>query len=698
MYKKLVNNPLSSYEFFPIVFEVFNFFLLFCVFFPFFVFLVIFFFGYLFGDKGVSIFCIALSIFSWFLISVYISFITIFYFFYTTAFDFPEYCFGTWLSTVTFSVYWGFYFDPIAVIMIFVVVSITLIVQIYCLDYMWGDPFFSKFYAYLSLFSFFMLFLVSSNNYLQIFLGWEGVGLASFLLISFWNTRREAILAGVKAILVNRIGDLFFILSMLVISSEIKTLNFNAVFEYAMTGLSNFHINIFAFSLVIASMAKSAQLGLHVWLPDAMEGPTPVSALIHAATMVTAGIFVIIRSSPIVVLSSYTMEFMCFIGGLTALFGASVACVQFDIKKIIAYSTCSQLGYMLLACGCGNFAGAFFHLFTHAFFKALLFLSAGSVIHAVFGEQDIRKMGGLYQFLPFTYICIFFGSCSLAGFPFFSGFYSKDFILEYAYIYDSTFSYFGFWLGLVSVFFTAYYSFRLSYYVFFSEYAGLRFNVDKISEAPKFMTISMSILLFPTIFFGFLFYDFFVGSFSHFIWVDSISNFSNSWCAPNTFVIDNRVKQLPLIFSFAGCVISYVVNSGEYPEIPEYIMSTFTFKHIYKFLVHKWYFDEIYNFFTISFMKFIYNYFWLVIERGIFVIIGPKIFSIIYSFLTHIFDYLNKSVFKFKNRFVIILFSICFIFFAVILYFLGYLSLIFLLSIFFIFIFIIVISFFSLSF
>lgn len=611
--------------------EWFACFLVCAVFFPFFFFVFVFFFGAWFGDKGVALFCIIVTSVSWFFSICYLVCLMFTYFFSPTSSLFIEFSFGTWFMISDFTIYWGFYFDPLSVLMIFTVLFVTLAVQIYCLDYMWSDPFFSKFYAYLALFSFFMLFLVSSNNYLQVFLGWEGVGLASFLLISFWNTRKDAVMAGLKAMFVNRVGDLFFIFSLIVVGSTYKTLSFLVLFE-KIELFSTIDIQLFSISIVLAAMAKSAQLGLHTWLPDAMEGPTPVSALIHAATMVTAGVFVVIRSSPIIVNSEFSLEFMCLVGGLTALFGSTVASVQVDIKKIVAYSTCSQLGYMFLACGCSNFSGAFFHLFTHAFFKALLFLSAGSVIHAVMNEQDIRKMGGLYKFLPFTYMCIFFGSLSLTGFPLFSGFYSKDFILEHAYLHGTLFSFIGFILGLISIFFTSYYSFRLLYFVFFAPYSGLRSSVTKISDAPFFMLVSMSMLLIPAVFFGFLFADFFIGRFSSFIWLNSLANSADIFFFDNTFVLDNSIKQLPFIISMFGFTVSYIINYLDFNPFKENLFSI----KIYLFLVKKWYFDEIYNFLIVKFMRYIYTYFWLTVERGFLVKFGPKFFKLVPIYILEI--------------------------------------------------------------
>jgi len=540
--------------------------------------------------------------------------------------------------------------------MIFIILSITLLVQIYCLDYMWNDPFFTKFYAYLSLFAFFMLFLVSSNNYLQIFLGWEGVGLVSFMLISFWNTRKDAIFAGMKAMFINRIGDIFFIFGIIMLFSKCGTLNFNEIFTLNYNTLNSKEIYFFGFFIVFAAMAKSAQLGLHTWLPDAMEGPTPVSALIHAATMVTAGIFVIIRSSFILIYNGYLMDFMAIVGGVTIFFGASVACFQMDIKKIIAYSTISQIGYMMLACGSGNFVGAIFHLFTHAFFKALLFLSSGSVIHAMNNEQDIRKMGGLFNFLPFTYVSFLIGSLSLLGFPFFSGFYSKDNILEFAFLNDRVSTYIGYFFGLISIFFTSFYSFRLLYWVFLAPYSGQRKIITNIYEAPFYMMFSMSILIFPSIFFGFIFYDYFVGMHSVYFWFDSVYNFSNFVIKIENYKINKFIQNLPFIFIFLGFKF-FIININK----KKFYIKNKKFKIFYNLFSKKWYFDDFYNYYIKNFMFYIYKFYWITFEKGFLIYFGPKFFiNIIKNLAIYLFNYIeNNNISKyFKYIYACIFFSI----------------------------------------
>jgi proton-translocating NADH-quinone oxidoreductase chain L len=327
--------------------------------------------------------------------------------------------------------------------MLVLVVFVSLLVHLYSIDYMNGDPHIIRFLGYLSLFTFFMLMLVTSGNFVQLFLGWEGVGLSSYLLINFWYTRVQANKSAMKAIIVNRFGDFGIYFSLLVIFFFCKSFDFGVVFNLiqlldAQDGITflGFNINRVDFIVIflfLGAIGKSAQLGLHTWLPDAMEGPTPVSALIHAATMVTAGVFVLIRSSPILEYSSSGLFLVSLIGGLTALFAGTVGLVQYDIKKVIAYSTCSQLGYMFFACGMSNYSVGLFHLFNHGFFKALLFLGAGSVIHALLDEQDMRKMGGLIKLMPLTYMAILVGSLSLTGFPFLTGFYSKEVVLEIAF-------------------------------------------------------------------------------------------------------------------------------------------------------------------------------------------------------------------------------------------------------------------------
>jgi len=365
----------------------------------------------------------------------------------------------------------GFSIDNLSLIMILIVITISMMVHYYSLDYMYDDPRVFSFMKYLSGFTLAMLFLVTSNNYTFLFLGWEGVGIFSYLLIGFWYTRTLALKASIKAVIVNKIGDIALLIALGLMLWNFGTTDFqklNLLISYLVNvkkeiiyiQIATCKISLFtliSIFLLIAAIGKSAQFGLHTWLPDAMEGPTPVSALIHAATMVTAGVYLIVRSSFIFELSDLSKNLVIIIGGFTALYGSIIACFQYDIKKIIAFSTCSQIGYMFLACGLSAYHMAMFHLFTHAFFKALLFLCAGSIIHSISDQQDIRKMGGLFKIMPITFSGISIGLISLMGFPFTSGFFSKDSIIELAYAHNSFIGYYGFSCALLGAFFTAFY-------------------------------------------------------------------------------------------------------------------------------------------------------------------------------------------------------------------------------------------------
>ena len=370
----------------------------------------------------------------------------------------------------------GFLFDSLTAIMLLVVIGISSAVHIFTAGYMSHDPYIVRFYSYLGLFTFFMLVLVTADNFLQLFVGWEGVGVCSYLLINFWYNRALANKAAIKAMLMNRIADVFFIFGIILILITFKTLNYIVVFSLIehVNDLSIFIffmevkvIDLILLFLFIGAIGKSAQIGLHTWLPDAMEGPTPVSSLLHAATMVTAGVFLLVRCSFIFEKSNSILFLVMLIGSCTALFSSMVAAYQYDVKKIIAYSTCSQLGYMFFSAGLSNYNIALFHLFNHAFFKALLFLGAGSVISSLLDEQDLRKMGSLVHKMPFTYLAILVGSLAILGFPFLTGFYSKDILLEFAYVSYSVDSLYIYMMGILTAFFTAVYSFKLIFFVFF---------------------------------------------------------------------------------------------------------------------------------------------------------------------------------------------------------------------------------------
>ncbi len=420
-----------------------------------------------------------------------------------------------WMKVGNFSADWSLKIDSLSAVMLVVVTYISSMVHIYSAGYMKGDKSIPRFMSYLSLFTFFMLILVTADNFLQLFVGWEGVGLASYLLIGFYHHKLSANLASMKAFIVNRVSDFGFILGIALIFLSFNSVNFAEIFAQTtilksenITFWNLTSIDLIAILLFVGAMGKSAQIILHVWLADAMEGPTPVSALIHAATMVTAGVFLIARCSPIFEHSQIALNFVTIIGATTAIFVATIALTQNDIKRIIAYSTCSQLGYMFFACGVGAYSAGIFHLFTHAFFKALLFLGAGAVIYALHHEQDIRKMGGIAKKLPITTAIMWIGSLALAGLPPFAGFYSKDMILETAYMSDSNFGPYAFYMGILAAFLTAFYSWRLLFVVFYGKTNLSKKDFDHVTEVPKIMSIPLILLAVASVIVGFIGYKF----------------------------------------------------------------------------------------------------------------------------------------------------------------------------------------------
>lgn len=542
--------------------------------------------------------------------------------------------FGRWFSVENLIINWGFLFDGISLTMCVVVTGISFLVHLYSLDYMKEDPNIIKFLSYLSLFTFFMLLLVLSDNFIQLFFGWEGVGLSSYLLINFWHTRTLANKAAIKAMVVNRIGDFGLLVGIIYLFSVTKSLNFGNIFSL-IPYLSEEYVTIFFFDVKIVSLVgfflfigvigKSAQIGLHTWLPDAMEGPTPVSALIHAATMVTAGVFVLIRCAPIFEANSNLLFFIMFIGALTIFFSSIVGWFQNDIKKVIAYSTCSQLGYMVFACSLSNYIGSFLHLVNHAFFKALLFLSAGSVIHALADEQDMRKMGGLVNLLPVTYIMILTGNLALTGFPYLTGFYSKDFLLEYGFVINSFwFSLFLFTIATFSVFSTAFYSFRMLYLVFFTKPNFNKTNLKIIHEMPLKMFISLFSLWIGSVFVGYFIQEWFLG---FGVWYSIIDSTNNSTKFIELEFIPFYILHLPFIFSLIGMILGYFssrkINAVILNLIYKKKKNTIRFK-FFKFLVGKWLFDKYYNsLISSSILYSSYNWFFKLIDRGLLEIIGP---------------------------------------------------------------------------
>ena len=472
--------------------------------------------------------------------------------------NYGNYLIFEWINSGNLNVNWSIKIDPLSSIMIMVVTSVSALVHIYSIGYMSQDPHKPRFMSYLSLFTFSMLCLVVSDNFLQLFFGWEGVGLCSYLLIGFWFKRETANNAAIKAFIVNRVGDFGLAISIFIIFLLFGSLNFEEVFsaipEITNTNLIIFGVEFNAITLIcvflfIGAMGKSAQFFLHTWLPDAMEGPTPVSALIHAATMVTAGVFLVVRCSPIFEYSQFAMNLVAIIGMVTALFAASVALVQNDIKKIIAYSTCSQLGYMFFAAGVGAYHIAMFHLFTHAFFKALLFLGAGSVIHSFQDEQDITKMGGVWKKIPYTMVLMLIGTLALTGFPFLSGFYSKDAIIEFAYLKNTSVGYYASTIGIFTAFLTAIYSWRLFFKTFFGSYNNKSIPIEKTHEAPLIMIIPLIILAIGALFSGYFFKELFIGNNSTF-WGES--HFVFKLC---------KIRKYSIVVDFNNSDINYNSNS-----------------------------------------------------------------------------------------------------------------------------------------
>nr|WJJ70081.1 NADH dehydrogenase subunit 5 [Resomia ornicephala] len=468
-------------------------------------------------------------------------------------------------------------FDNITCSMLILVTFISFLVHLFSTSYMDNDPHIQRFMSYLSLFTFFMLILITSNNFIQLFIGWEGVGICSYLLINFWYTRIQANKAAIKAMVINKVGDIGLLLGIIFLWKNSGLVFYNNIFPlYFILPLGE-SLNWINILLFVGVIGKSAQIGLHMWLPDAMEGPTPVSALIHAATMVTAGVFLIIRSSPLFDLTPFVLLIIIFIGSLTAFFSATIGLVQNDIKKVIAYSTCSQLGYMVMICGFSYYSSSLFHLLNHGFFKALLFLSAGSIIHAINDEQDLRKMGSLKYSLPISFICIIIGSISLMGLPFMTGFYSKDLILEL--VYQKHYLSFSLWLGLGAAFATAFYSFRLIYNSFFCKPQFYKKALIILHEGNWNLLSPLLILCIFSISLGFFFKNFIIAD-----------------CTP--LILLNFNKFLPLIFSLIGAFMSIILGYLIIKWWHVIIKNTIMIK--YTFILKLWYFDYLSNFFIVN--------------------------------------------------------------------------------------------------
>ncbi len=528
----------------------------------------------------------------------------------------------TWISSGDFSVNWSIKIDALTAIMLVVVTVVSSLVHIYSTGYMHEDKSIARFMSYLSLFTFFMLILVTADNFLQLFVGWEGVGVASYLLIGFWFKKQSANNAAIKAFVANRVGDFGLILAIALIYVTFGTVEFAPVFEtvsahlndkFMLFGKEFSAIDTICILLFIGAMGKSAQIGLHVWLADAMEGPTPVSALIHAATMVTAGVFLVARCSPIFEFSPLALGIVTIVGATTAIFAATIALTQNDIKKIIAYSTCSQLGYMFFACGVSAYSAAIFHLATHAFFKALLFLGAGSVIHAMHHEQDIQKMGGIWKKIPITYAMMWIGSLALAGFPPFAGFYSKDVILEAAFMSHSSYGKFAYFMGITAAFLTAFYSWRLLFLTFHGKSRADHHTFDHAHESPLSMLIPLGVLAIGSVAAGFI-----GANILHMVSVEG------NFFAGAIFVDEARVGLLeeihhapflvkisPLIVGIAAIALAYVFYLVK-TNWPQKLANAV--KPLYKLSLNKWYFDEIYEVALVQPTKKIGDFLWRVID------------------------------------------------------------------------------------
>ena len=531
-----------------------------------------------------------------------------------------------WINSGSLDVNWSMNIDPLSSVMLVVVTLVSSLVHVYSIGYMSHDPHKPRFMAYLSLFTFAMLMLVTSDNFIQLFFGWEGVGLCSYFLIGFWFKKESANAAAIKAFVVNRVGDFGFALGIFLIFYLFGTVNYNEVFQQIPTitdtnlnflGIEVGAINLICFLLFIGAMGKSAQILLHTWLPDAMEGPTPVSALIHAATMVTAGVFLVVRCSPIYEYSPLILNLITIIGMTTAFFAATVALVQTDIKKIIAYSTCSQLGYMFFAAGVGAYNVAMFHLFTHAFFKALLFLGSGSVIHAFKDEQNINNMGAVWKKLPYTYALMIIGTLALTGFPFLSGFYSKDAIIEFAYLKGNTVGYYAAGVGVFTAFLTAIYSWRLIFKTFHGEYNNKSIKIEETHESPLIMLIPLIILSIGAIFAGFIFKDLFI----------SLGDQNNFWAQSILFLEPLSTEHPPTWFLLLTPILVLISIPIAYylfvknKSIPEQIVKIN--RPLYEFLVNKWYFDELYDYIIIKPSQKIGLFLWKVCDVKIIDGFGP---------------------------------------------------------------------------
>ena len=535
-----------------------------------------------------------------------------------------------WIDSGDFDVSWALKIDSLTAVMLVVVNTVSAVVHVYSIGYMSHDPHKPRFMSYLSFFTFAMLMLVTSDNFVQLYFGWEGVGVASYLLIGFWYKRPSANAAAIKAFVVNRVGDFGFALGIMAIYFVFESVSFSEVFaaapdqvgqSFEFLGMEFDVLTTICLLLFIGAMGKSAQLGLHTWLPDAMEGPTPVSALIHAATMVTAGVFMEARCSPIFEYSPDALLVVTVVGASTAFFAATVGLVQNDIKRVIAYSTCSQLGYMFFAIGVGAYPVAIFHLFTHAFFKALLFLGAGSVIHAVSDEQDMRNMGGLWKHIKITYVMMWIGSLALAGVPFFAGYYSKDAIIEAAFAAGSGVGQYAFWMGIAAAVLTAFYSWRLLFMTFHGEPRASKDVMHHVHESANVMLIPLYVLAAGAVLAGFLFYGPMVGHGYEEFWGEAIFLNPENHIMHNFHDVPLWVIAAPLVATALGILVAFNLYIRR-TEIPGQLAKTHS--ALYQFLLNKWYFDELYDYVFVRPAKAIGRFFWTFGDGKVIDGLGPN--------------------------------------------------------------------------
>lgn len=592
----------------------------------------------------------------------------------------------TWIEVGGLHVNWCFYFDNITAIMLFVVYIVSFVVHLYSMEYMFNDPHLPRFLSYLSLFTFFMLMLITAGNLLQFFIGWEGVGICSYLLINFWYTRIDANKSAMKALIINKVGDVSLLLGIILTFWLFCTVDFTILNSISWIFQKNIFLNtyifwinidylfIILFLFIVGICAKSAQIGLHTWLPDAMEGPTPVSALIHAATMVTAGVFLLLRSVHLFKYDENSLLLVSFLGGVTSFIAATIGLFQNDIKKIIAYSTCSQLGYMVLSCGLNNYSGGLFHLMNHAFFKALLFLSAGAIIHSMLDQQDVRRMGMLLKYLPVSYMMILIGSLTIMGIPFLTGFYSKDFILEYVYSSNIYLSFFLYWLGIISAALTSFYSIKLLFLTFYNvhnSYFNILYNKNKkvfiIHESQFLIIIALIILFFGSVFVGYIFKDLFIGMGTD-IWMNTLDteSYKDNLKVLEVEFIPIYIKLIPIIFTLIAALFSFLffkfyIFIIEYIYILYFYFQSFFFKSnkknlinnsfgkylimlfsIRKLIFNGYYFNEIYNYYLFKNKNLSYGLF-KNLDRGIIEYLGHL--SIVNNIkkILHYFSKKNKS-------------------------------------------------------